>query len=106
MLGNGSDDIIGMLTCGFLEPGDEAILPHPSFLMYEIMILSAGAIPVVVPLKQLSIDLQAINKSITSKTRMAFLVQSQVIPPERLFLKKDFENFLKKIPPGSDCCGG
>jgi len=98
VLGNGSDDIIGMLTCGFLEPGDEAILPHPSFLMYEIMILSAGAIPVVVPLKQLSIDLQAINKSITSKTRMVFLCNPNN-PTGTVVFKEDFENFLKKIPP-------
>jgi len=98
VLGNGSDDIIGMLTCGFLEPGDEAILPHPSFLMYEIMILSAGAIPVVVPLKQLSIDLQAINKSITSRTRMVFLCNPNN-PTGTVVFKEDFENFLKKIPP-------
>jgi histidinol-phosphate aminotransferase len=98
VLGNGSDDIIGMLTCGFLEPGDEAILPNPSFLMYEIMILSAGAIPVIVPLKQLSIDLQAINKSITSKTRMVFLCNPNN-PTGTVVFKEDFENFLKKIPP-------
>ena len=60
VLGNGSDEIIGMLACAFLQPGDEVVLPHPSFLMYEIMVRSAGAKPVLVPLKSLSIDLDFI----------------------------------------------
>jgi len=32
VLGNGSDEIIGMLTHTLLKPGDEVILPQPSFL--------------------------------------------------------------------------
>jgi len=98
VLGNGSDDIIGMLACGLLQTGDETILPHPSFLMYEIMICSAGATPVFVPLKSLSIDLEEIKKRITSKTRMVFLCNPNN-PTGTVISQKDFENFLKKIPP-------
>jgi histidinol-phosphate aminotransferase len=98
VLGNGSDEIIGMLACGLLQPGDEAILPHPSFLMYEITVRSAGATPVFVPLKSLSIDLKGIKERITSRTRMVFLCNPNN-PTGTVVLKKDFENFLKKIPP-------
>ncbi len=98
VLGNGSDEIISMLACGLLQPGDETILPHPSFLMYEIMIRSAGATPVFVPLKSLSIDLEGIKERITSRTRMVFLCNPNN-PTGTIVLKKDFENFLKKIPP-------
>ena len=98
VLGNGSDEIISMLACGLLQPGDEAILPHPSFLMYEIMIRSAGVTPVFVPLKSLSIDLEGIKERITPRTRMVFLCNPNN-PTGTIVLKKDFENFLKKIPP-------
>ena len=43
VLGNGSDEVIGMLTGVFLQAGDEVILPQPSFLMYDIMIRYAAA---------------------------------------------------------------
>ncbi|MCK5348907.1 MAG: aminotransferase class I/II-fold pyridoxal phosphate-dependent enzyme, partial [Desulfobacula sp.] len=50
VLGNGSDDIIALLAHGFLNPGDEALMPLPSFLMYEISVKTAKGIPVMVPL--------------------------------------------------------
>ena len=98
VLGNGSDEIIGMLACALLRPGDESVLPRPSFLMYEIMVRSAGAIPVPVPLTTLAIDLDDMQERITSKTRMVFLCNPNN-PTGSIVSKKDFENFLKKIPP-------
>jgi histidinol-phosphate aminotransferase len=97
VLGNGSDEIIGMLTRAFLQPGDEAILPSPSFLMYEIMVRSAGAIPVSVPLRSLSIDLAGMQERITPKTRMIFVCNPN--NPTGTFIRdKDFQDFLTGIP--------
>jgi len=98
VLGNGSDEIIGMLASAFLQPGEEIILPRPSFLMYEITALAVGATPVFVPLKSLSIDLERITEEITSKTRMVFLCNPNN-PTGTIVSKNDFEKFLKKIPP-------
>jgi histidinol-phosphate aminotransferase len=98
VLGNGSDEIIGMLALGLLQPGDEAVLAYPSFLMYEIMVRSADATPVFVPLKSLSIDLGGIKEKITSKTRMVFLCNPNN-PTGTIIFKKNFETFLEKIPP-------
>jgi histidinol-phosphate aminotransferase len=97
VLGNGSDEIIGMLAFAMLQPGDETILPHPSFLMYEIMVRGAGATPVFVPLTSLSIDLEEVKKKITSKTRMIFLCNPNN-PTGTIITKKDFETFIKEIP--------
>ncbi len=98
VLGNGSDEIIGMLTRAFLQPGDEAILPKPSFLMYEIMVRTSGATSVNVPLKQLSIDLDGIKDKITPKTRMIF-INNPNNPTGTIVSKEDFEKFLKNVPP-------
>jgi len=97
VLGNGSDEIIGMLARAFLQPGDEVILPKPSFLMYEIMTKSAGAVAVEVPLKSYSIDIEAIKEKITSKTRMVFLCNPNN-PTGTIILKNDFEKFLETVP--------
>ena len=98
VLGNGSDEIIGMLTHTFLKPGDEAVLPQPSFLMYDIMVRSAGATCVNVPLDSLSIDLKEIKKRLTSKSKMIFLCNPNN-PTGTIILKDEFENFLESIPP-------
>lgn len=97
VLGNGSDDIIGMLASAFLQPGDEVILPRPSFLMYELLVTSAGALPVFVPLQFLSIDLKGIEEHITSRTRMIFLCNPNN-PTGTIISRQGFENFLRKIP--------
>jgi len=97
VLGNGSDEIIGMLTNAFLVPGDEVIIPLPSFLMYEITAKSAGARPVFVPLNSLSIDLEGIAEKISNKTRIIFLCNPNN-PTGTILSKSDFEKFLQKVP--------
>jgi histidinol-phosphate aminotransferase len=97
VLGNGSDEIIGMLTSAFLVPGDEAIIPSPSFLIYEITVRTAGAKPVFVPLKSLAIDLEGIAKKISDKTRLIFLCNPNN-PTGTIISGKDFDRFIKRVP--------
>jgi len=97
VLGNGSDDVMGMLTKAFLRPGDEAIMPMPSFLMYEILIRSEGAIPVPVPLSSFSIDLPAMANRVTPRTRMIFLTHPNN-PTGTILTEKDFRSFVQRIP--------
>ncbi len=97
ILGNGSDEIIGMLARALLQPGDEAIMTDPSFLMYDIMVRSVGADSVRVPLKAMDIDLKAIQNRITPKTRMIFLTNPNN-PTGRILARKAFESFLAEIP--------
>jgi histidinol-phosphate aminotransferase len=98
VLGNGSDEIIGMLTNAFLVPGDEAIIPSPSFLMYEITVRAAGAKPVFVPLKSLSIDLDGMAEKISGKTRLIFLCNPNN-PTGTVISGKSFKRFIEKVPP-------
>lgn len=97
VLGNGSDEIIGMLAFALLQPGDEAVLPNPSFLMYDIMARGAGAVPVFVPLTSLTIDLDRILERITPRTRIIFLCNPNN-PTGTIIAKNDFDAFIKEIP--------
>lgn len=96
VLGNGSDDIIGLLAGAFLQPGDEVVLPKPTFLMYEIMAKSVGAIPVEAPLSLLSLDLERVLEKITAQTRLIFLCNPNN-PTGTIFSKNQLERFLSEI---------
>ncbi|MBW1889272.1 MAG: histidinol-phosphate transaminase [Deltaproteobacteria bacterium] len=97
VLGAGSDDIIAMLTRALLMPGDEAVMPKPSFLMYDIMVRSASARSVRVPLKSLAIDLDEMAARVNDKTRMIFLTNPNN-PTGTSISKDDFERFLNSVP--------
>ncbi len=97
VLGNGSDDVIGMLARAYLRAGNEAVMTAPSFLMYEIFVRSAGATPVFVPLKSLAVDLEAMLAAITPRTRMIFLNNPN--NPTGTFITKDeFTELLSRLP--------
>jgi histidinol-phosphate aminotransferase len=65
--------------------------------MYAIMVRSAGAVPVNVPLKALSLDLEGMKSRITSKTRMIFICNPN--NPTGTFISgRDFRGFLESIP--------
>jgi histidinol-phosphate aminotransferase len=98
VLGNGSDEIIGMLARTLLCPGDAVILPYPTFLMYAIMVRSAGATPVFVPLNSdLAVDLEAMRRRLTDATRMVFLCNPNN-PTGTIFTRPQFEHFLDGLP--------
>ncbi len=103
VLGNGSDDIIGFLSRAFLAPGDEAVMTLPSFLMYDIMVKSAGATSVCIPLedasKSFGADLDSMLESITPKTRMIFLTNPNN-PTGTIITKDAFESFVNALPEG------
>ena len=97
VLGNGSDDIIAMLAQLLLQAGDEAVLPLPSFLFYDIVIRSSGAVPVGVPLKSHATDLDGMLACINSKTRLVF-VNNPHNPTGSLISRKSLEAFIAALP--------
>lgn len=97
VLGNGSDDIIALLARVLLGSDDEVILPQPSFLFYEISILSSGALPVWVPLKSFKTDLEAMLRKISPDTRMIFLNVPHN-PTGTIISRQEFEDFIAEVP--------
>ncbi len=97
VLGNGSDDIISLLCHGFLNEGDEALMPLPSFLMYEISVKTAKGIPVMVPLNDFSTNLQGLAKKISSKTKLIFIT-NPFNPTGSTISSDEFNDFAQTIP--------
>ena len=97
VLGNGSDDIITMLGQVLLQPGDEVILPNPTFLYYKIVTQSCGAIAVDVPLKSHTTDLTGILDCIGPKTQLVFLTNPHN-PTGSIIEKADLDAFIGELP--------
>lgn len=71
--GAGSDELISLIAHAYLGPGDEGLYTEHGFLLYRIVILAAGATPVVAPEKDLKADVDAILARVTPRTRIVFL---------------------------------
>ena len=97
VMGNGSDDIIALLANTLLRPGERAVMPQPSFLMYEIAVRSVGAEPVFVPLQSLAIDLDGMRRAVDEKTRLIFLCNPNN-PTGTVINGDDFDRFLAALP--------
>lgn len=97
VLGNGSDEIIAMVARVLLAPGDEAVIPRPSFLIYDSAVRACGAKPVAVPLKDMAMDLDAMAKAVTPATRLVFVCNPNN-PTGTIVRQKDFEAFLARLP--------
>src|SRR6202165_2952106 len=73
VLGNGSNELIGLLVRTFPKPRDEAVGPHPSFVVYPMIVQPAGGIRVMVMLKDHRLELDAMARAITPLTKMVFI---------------------------------
>src|ERR1043166_2460218 len=68
ILGNGSDEIIGMLARAFLAPGDEAVMADQTFVIYKMEVTASHGVPKSVPLKDWRHNLSAMADAVTDKT--------------------------------------
>ena len=72
----GGSEAIDMCIRAFLAPGDECLIPEPSFVCYAPLASVAGGVPVVIPTyKEDSFKLtpQALKAAITPKTKLLIL---------------------------------
>lgn len=70
---NGSDEVIGLLTQTYLNPGDEGIFTEHGFLVYKIYIQAAGGVPVVARESRETADVDAILAAVTPRTKIVFI---------------------------------
>jgi len=96
-VGNGSNEIIELVLHTFLSPGEEVILPLPTFLLYEKFVQSFGGKIVTVPLSDFSIDLPAILKAVSSKTKIIF-INNPNNPTGKAIKKEELYYFLNSLP--------
>ncbi len=97
--GNGSDELFHMLAQAYLGPGDEAIYTEHGFLVYKIVILAAGATPVIAPERDLRADTDAILECVTPRTRAVFIANPN--NPTGTYMPYDQVRRLRAGLPGN-----
>ncbi|MDD5680928.1 MAG: histidinol-phosphate transaminase, partial [Candidatus Omnitrophica bacterium] len=93
----GSDEIIQFILLALINEGDEVVVNHPAFMLYEIATKVAGGKPVVVPLKDFKPDLSAMAAAITPKTKLVF-IDNPNNPTGKSVGEMEVEAFLEKLP--------
>jgi len=74
IVGNGSDQLIGLIIRLFLEPGDEVINLVPTFDMFRFGVILCNGKLVEVPRdEEYRVDVKAVKKAITKKTKLILL---------------------------------
>ena len=71
--GNGSDELLHLLTQCYCRPGDEVLFSEHGFLVYPIAARAASAVPVAVPETDLTANVDAFIARLSPRTRMVFL---------------------------------
>lgn len=69
----GADAVIGYVCQAGIDPGEEAVIPWPSFPSFVRDVQKRGARPVTVPLRDWAIDLDAVLAAVTERTRLVFV---------------------------------
>ena len=98
VLGNGSDEILGLLARAFLSPGDHAVMGETTFVIYKMEVTAAHGVPVIVPLKSWRHDLAAMADAITPTTRLVFICNPNN-PTGTMVTAQEVEAFMARLPP-------
>ncbi|MFN3480019.1 MAG: histidinol-phosphate transaminase [Thermodesulfovibrionales bacterium] len=99
ILGNGSNELIDIAVRTYMRPGDEAVMAHPSFVVYAMSVQAMGCRPIQVPLKDYRHDLEGMLASVTDKTRMLFIANPNN-PTGTINKKEEFDHLMDNIPDG------
>lgn len=96
VMGNGGDEILGLVARAAYEPGDEVLIPHPVFEPYESEALLAGATLVKSPLAGYDTDLEDMRRRVTERTK-AILICTPHNPASTLVGDKALRGFLESL---------
>ncbi|MBE0478273.1 histidinol-phosphate transaminase [Candidatus Aerophobetes bacterium] len=97
IVGNGSDEIVSIISRVFIQKGDEAIMGDPSFLMYSIDTrLSQGNV-VSVPLIDFRLDARRMIEAITYKTKVIF-ISNPNNPTGTIIGKDEMQEIVDEVP--------
>lgn len=97
-VGNGSDDIIKLLSETFLDQGDEVVVPFPSFSQYGFgaQVMRAGIVPVSLN-ADFSYDVEALLSAVTPATKLLY-VCSPNNPTGTIMTAAEADWLMERLP--------
>lgn len=97
IVGNGSDELLHYLGVAYLEPGDEVVFAHPSFVRYASAGVLNNARCHAVPLKEYTHDLEAMAAKVTDRTKLFFIANPNN-PTGTIVTRAEIERLLGRLP--------
>lgn len=98
LAGNGSDDLIKLISEAFLEDGDEVVVPSPSFSQYSFGAAIMRAKVKQVPLHEdFTYDVERLLDAVSEKTKLLYLC-SPNNPTGTILTEDQLEFLLRKLP--------
>ncbi|MCX7995883.1 MAG: histidinol-phosphate transaminase [candidate division WOR-3 bacterium] len=97
IVGNGSVEILPLITLAYLNPDDSAVVTKGSFIWYKIAVSIAGSNLIEVPMKDYTHDLKTMLNAIQNNTKLIFL-DNPINPTGTVVKRKELEEFFDKIP--------
>lgn len=95
----GGSEAIDIALRAMINPGEEVIIPQPSYVSYEPCAILAGAVPVIIKLKaenEFRLTAQELEAAITDKTKVLVLPFPNN-PTGAIMERKDLEAIAKVI---------
>ncbi len=97
VLGNGSNDVLELVTQAFLRPGDHAVYSRHAFAVYPLATQARGATGIEVPARELGHDLAAMRRAIGATTRVVFVANPNN-PTGTWIAPAALEGFIASVP--------
>ena len=103
IVGNGADELLGLLARAAFDPGDDVVIPEPAFEPYGTEATLAGATVVRSPLDGYETDLDDMLRRVTPRTKAVFICTphnpaSTIVPGRRI------EAFLEALGGDPPLC--
>ncbi len=96
-VGNGADGLIMELCMAYLDEHSEVVVSRSSFPMYDVFSNVMRAQMVKTPLKGYGLDLPAMARAITDRTRLVFVCNPNN-PTGTVLPAADVDAFMKDVP--------
>lgn len=96
-VGNGSNELLELVTRAFVGPEDEAVMGHPAFIVYRSVCQAVGCQIREVPLKEFTHDLRGILRAVTPRTKLVFLGNPNN-PTGTCVAPGDLDKFVQELP--------
>ena len=97
IVGNGSDEVLKIITEAFLNPGEEVVYGAPTFAEYEFAARVMDGKTVEVPLRGQTYDLEAMAGRVTGRTKLVIICNPNN-PTGTIVGREEVERFLRRMP--------
>ena len=96
-LGNGSNDVLEVITRCFADQSSEVVFSQYAFAVYPLVTQAIGATGVSVPARDYGHDLNAMAEAVTDRTKLVFVANPNN-PTGTVHGAEAIEAFLDRIP--------